>query len=73
MGGEVIKRGTIYYFKPALIKNLSHDIYSYKETHPTFPHQSTVDQFFDERQFEAYRELGYKIARPHVNEILEKL
>ncbi|WP_256354517.1 patatin-like phospholipase family protein [Variovorax sp. dw_308] len=27
-----------------------------------FPHQSTIDQFFDERQFESYRLLGYVTA-----------
>ncbi|MEJ8827149.1 patatin-like phospholipase family protein [Variovorax humicola] len=27
-----------------------------------FPHQSTVDQFFDEQQFESYRLLGYVTA-----------
>lgn len=27
-----------------------------------FPHQSTADQFFDERQFESYRLLGYVTA-----------
>ena len=30
----------------------------YKKSHPTFPHQSTADQFFDEPQFESYRILG---------------
>jgi hypothetical protein len=27
-------------------------------THPTFPHQTTGNQFFDEAQIEAYRMLG---------------
>jgi hypothetical protein len=27
-----------------------------------FPHQSTLDQFFDEEQFEAYRQLGVHVA-----------
>jgi len=40
----------------------STDVYSYKGVNPTFPHQSTADQFFDEKQFEAYRELGYNVA-----------
>ncbi len=39
------------------------DLYSYKKTHPAFPDQSTVDQFFDEAQFEAYRELGYQLGK----------
>ena len=34
----------------------------YKGINPDFPDQSTADQFFDEEQFEAYRELGYVIG-----------
>jgi hypothetical protein len=29
---------------------------------PAFPDETTADQFFDEGQFEAYRELGFVIA-----------
>jgi hypothetical protein len=29
---------------------------------PDFPHQSTLDQFYDEEQFEAYRQLGVHVA-----------
>ncbi len=29
---------------------------------PTFPHQTTADQFFDETQFESYRTLGLHVA-----------
>ena len=37
-------------------------IAQYKSRHPMFPHESTADQFFDEKQFESYRSLGYLIA-----------
>ena len=50
------------YLKLAMIEGLPTDVYSYKGVNPTFPHQSTADQFFDEKQFEAYRELGYNVA-----------
>ena len=30
---------------------------------PSFPQQSTLDQWFDEAQFESYRKLGYLIGR----------
>jgi hypothetical protein len=30
--------------------------------HPDFPHQSTINQFYDEEQFEAYRQLGVHVA-----------
>ena len=54
--------GTLVYMKLAMIEDMSTDVFSYKGVNPSFPHQSTSDQFFDEKQFEAYRELGYYIA-----------
>jgi hypothetical protein len=53
----------LLYIKPALLPGLPEDIYSYGKMHPDFPHQSTMDQFFDEGQFEAYRELGFRIGQ----------
>ena len=32
------------------------------QKNPSFPHQSTAEQFFTEAQFEAYRALGYQIG-----------
>jgi len=37
-------------------------IADYRKRHPSFPHQSTADQFFDETQFECYRALGHQVA-----------
>jgi hypothetical protein len=54
--------GKLIYIKLAMVNGLPTDVYSYKGVHPEFPHQSTADQFFDEKQFEAYRELGYYIT-----------
>jgi hypothetical protein len=54
--------GTVIYLKGTLTLNLSTDLYGYKNANPDFPHQSTGDQFFDEAQFEAYRELGYHLG-----------
>jgi hypothetical protein len=34
----------------------------YKTQEPTFPHQSSANQFYDETQFECYRALGYQMA-----------
>ncbi|HHD73138.1 MAG TPA: hypothetical protein ENL02_04465 [Epsilonproteobacteria bacterium] len=53
----------IIYVKTTMIEGLSEDIYSYRRTNPKFPDQTTTDQFFDEMQFEAYRELGYQIGK----------
>ena len=35
---------------------------AYKKFHPSFPQESTFDQFFDDSQWEAYYELGQEIA-----------
>ncbi len=56
------KKGKLVYVKLAMIEGLPTDIYSYKGMDPSFPHQSTADQFFNEKQFEAYRELGYYVG-----------
>jgi hypothetical protein len=58
--------GTLYYIKPELTPDLPADLYGYKSANPAYPHQSTTDQFFDETQFEAYRELGYRLAESMV-------
>ena len=54
--------GTLIYLKTTLIDGLSLKVLGYKGKHPDFPDQTTADQFFDEEQFEAYRELGYVIG-----------
>ena len=35
---------------------------SYAIAHPAFPHESTIDQFFTESQFESYRALGFELT-----------
>ena len=44
--------------KTTLVKDLPISVLGYKGANPDFPDQSTADQFFDENQFDAYRELG---------------
>lgn len=61
-------QGVLIYVKTTLIKNVPADLVGYKTANETFPDQSTGDQFFDERQFEAYRELGYCIGKVLLNE-----
>jgi hypothetical protein len=51
--------GTIIYFKASLTGDEPVDIQNYKKTHNAFPHDSTIDQWFSESQFESYRKLGY--------------
>jgi hypothetical protein len=50
--------GRLVYVKPMLLGNEPPDVLSYAASNPTFPHQSTGDQWFDESQTESYRGLG---------------
>jgi hypothetical protein len=54
---------TIIWLKPRLFDALPSDIATYAEENKPFPHQTTVDQFFDEAQWESYRRLGYEMVR----------
>ena len=56
------------FVKPTLTRGLPHDIYRYRSQHPSFPAQTTADQFFNERQLEAYRELGYQLTKRMIEE-----
>ncbi len=51
----------LLYIKALINPQLSADTYAYWRTNAAFPDQSTADQFFDERQFESYRQLGLDI------------
>jgi hypothetical protein len=53
---------TLIYLKTTLVEGLPVELLGYRGANRTFPDQSTADQFFDEEQFEAYRELGFIIA-----------
>ena len=50
--------GLIIYIKPVFYGDEPRDVYHYAMTHETFPHESTVNQWFSEAQFESYRKLG---------------
>ncbi len=56
--GTKAKDGVLIYVKPAVYGDEPEDVVHYKSTHPTFPNETTADQFFDEPQFESYRALG---------------
>ncbi|MDD2465647.1 MAG: patatin-like phospholipase family protein [Desulfobulbus sp.] len=59
--------GTLIYLTTTFFKGLSADLYGYKKVHPNFPDEPTSDQFYDEKQFEAYRELGFQAAWKMMN------
>jgi hypothetical protein len=54
--------GVLVYMKSTLIKEMDFTTAGYLASNPAFPHQSTVDQFFDPDQFDAYRLLGFDIG-----------
>jgi len=55
--------GYLIYLKASLTGDEPAHLREYKIKNPDFPHQTTADQWFDEHQFEAYRELGYHIGK----------
>ena len=54
--------GALIYIKASLSGDESSDVKEYADRHSKFPNESTGDQFFDENQFESYRELGRHIG-----------
>jgi hypothetical protein len=72
-GADGQENGDLIYIKPTLRGRIRptppagdtvvpYDVYSYGRSSPEFPHESTVDQWFSESQFESYRALGSHIV-----------
>lgn len=61
-GDQPAGTGLFLYLKLSVTGNESELIKRYRINHPGFPHQTTLDQFFDQEQFEAYRQLGVHVA-----------
>jgi hypothetical protein len=57
------QQGYILYLQASPIERMNADTVSYWRRNVDFPNQTTADQFFDEEQIEAYRELGMAIAQ----------
>ncbi len=55
-------KGALIYLKTTMIDSLRFGLKAYKGAHHDFPDQTTADQFFDEEQFDAYRELGLHLC-----------
>ncbi len=60
--------GMFVYIKASVTGDEHPVMAHYRNEHPKFPHESTSDQFFDEHQFESYRELGEHIGSQLVEE-----
>ncbi|MCF6190182.1 MAG: patatin-like phospholipase family protein [Cocleimonas sp.] len=63
------KLGYLIVIKSLMIKDLPLSLFHYKSVNTDFPNQTTADQFFDENQFEAYRELGYQLTKQMAEEV----
>jgi hypothetical protein len=59
--GNDVANGLILYVKAGYHGTESADIKSYAMANLEFPHQSTMNQWFSESQFESYRSLGFEI------------
>jgi hypothetical protein len=70
-GATDADKGTLVYLKASMTGNEKMPLRSYKARHPTFPHETTGDQFYGEDQFESYRELGRAIGKDAVDAITD--
>jgi hypothetical protein len=61
--------GILLYLQAAPIEGMNADTVSYWRRHVDFPNQTTADQFFDEEQLEAYRELGMAVTQAAIRDI----
>jgi hypothetical protein len=57
------EEGWLFVLKSSLTGDELVRIANYKHEHPLFPQEPTADQFFDDDQFESYRELGYHVGK----------
>lgn len=55
--------GVLIYIKSCITGDENDLIRDYRRRNPDFPHETTLDQFFTEEQFEVYRALGFHAAR----------
>jgi len=63
------RQGILLYLQASPIAAMNADTVSYWRRNVDFPNQTTADQFFDEEQLEAYRELGMAIAQTAVRQL----
>ena len=53
----------IILIKPRLLAHAGVDLDEYQSGHDSFPQETTMDQFFDEAQWESYRQLGLRVCK----------
>jgi Patatin-like phospholipase len=71
-GAEAPEEGVLILIKSSYMGDAEPPVVkTYAAKNPDFPHQSTMDQFFDDDQFESYRALGSHIGDVMVDAITE--
>ena len=63
--------GHLIVLKPNIVPGDSADVAGYSKTNPHFPHDTTVNQWYDEAHFENYRALGQITATAANRAIIE--
>ncbi|QWT22231.1 patatin-like phospholipase family protein [Bacillus sp. NP157] len=66
-------QGTLLIVKPRLPQGLPLDVAGYADREPTFPQQSTSQQFFSESQWESYCQLGVCLGSSITADMLDQL
>jgi hypothetical protein len=59
---EPLAQSVVIYVKPTLTGDEPLDVTHYHAEHPDFPQESTLNQYFNESQWESYRKLGEHIG-----------
>ncbi|TPN85745.1 hypothetical protein FJ987_10650 [Mesorhizobium sp. CU2] len=62
-GTETPEPGVLIYIKASMTGDENDLIRDYRRVNPTFPQETTLDQFFTEEQFEVYRALGFHATK----------
>jgi hypothetical protein len=57
------KNGVLFYIKTSMTGKEPEDLLSYQRKNPSFPDETTANQFFNEAQFESYRKLGEVVGK----------
>jgi hypothetical protein len=52
----------LYFARASVTPDAAWAVQAYRRTHPTFPNDSTSDQWFNQQQFDAYHTLGRQAA-----------
>ncbi len=54
--------GYLIYLKASITGDEDIGVAQYRSAHPSFPHETTANQFYSEAQFESYRMLGWHVV-----------